>query len=190
MAIVARLMCSPMRMRFIKFSCRNILPMQSRTHGKYLSSDQWAGKWIRDHSSTGGRIIFSTILPTLGWPPLIWDQWYWSGTSGRSCTILWHWLRVGWDWSGTSGTYSETDFVSVQYWSGTSESGTYYDADFGSVETSMGPVVHSLRLRYWSGTSGRSGTYYEADFGSAETGLGPVVCTLRLTLSQWRMILV
>ena len=73
----------------------------------------------------------------------------------------------------------------VQYWSGTSESGTYYDA-----ETGLGPVVHSLRLRYWSGTSGRSGTYYEADFGSAKTGLGPVVRTLRLTLSQWRMILV
>ena len=80
--------------------------------------------------------------------------------------------------------------MSVQYWSGTSESGTYYDADFGSVETGLGPVVHSLRLRYWSGTSGRSGTYYEADFGLAETGLGPVIRTLRLTLSQWRMILV
>ena len=58
----------------------------------------------------------------------------------------------------------------MQYWSGTSESGTYYDADFGSVETGLGPVVHSLRLQYWFGTSGRSGTYYEADFGSAETG--------------------
>jgi len=77
--------------------------------------------------------------------------------------------------------------VSVQYWSATSESGTYYDTDFGSVETGLGPVVHSLRLRYWSGTSG---TYYEADFRLAETGLGVVVCTLRLTLSQWRMILV
>ena len=91
-------------------------------------------------------------------------------------------------WSGTSGTYSETDFVSVQCWSGTSESGTYYDTNFGSVETSLGPVVHSLRLRYWSGTSGRSGTYYEADFESVETGLGLVVCTLRLTSGQWRMI--
>ena len=71
----------------------------------------------------------------------------------------------------------------VQYWSGTSESGTYYDADFRSVETGLGPVVHSLRLRYWSGTSGRSGTYYEVDFGSVETSLGPVICTPRLTLS-------
>jgi len=68
--------------------------------------------------------------------------------------------------------------VSVQYWSRTSESGTYYDADFRSVETGLGPVVHSLKLRYWSGTSGRSGTYYEADFGLAEIGLGPVVHTL------------
>jgi len=48
--------------------------------------------------------------------------------------------------------------VSVQYWSGTSEIGTYYDADFGSIETGLGPVVHSLRLRYWFGTSGRSCT--------------------------------
>jgi len=48
--------------------------------------------------------------------------------------------------------------VSMQYWFGTSESGTYYDADFGSVETGLGPVVHSLRLRYWSRTSGRSCT--------------------------------
>ena len=70
--------------------------------------------------------------------------------------------------------------MSVQYWFGTSGSGTYYDADFGSVETGLGPVVHSLRLRYWSATSGRSGTYYEADFGLVETGLGPVVHSLRL----------
>ena len=66
----------------------------------------------------------------------------------------------------------------------------YYDADFRSVETGLGPVIHSLTLRYWFGTNGRSGTYYEVDFGSFETGLGPMVCTLRLTLSQWRMILV
>ena len=64
----------------------------------------------------------------------------------------------------------------------------YYDVDFGSVETGLGPVVHSLSLRYWSGTSGRSGTHYDADFGSVETGLGPVVCTLRLTSTQWRMV--
>ena len=71
----------------------------------------------------------------------------------------------------------------MQYWSGTSESGTYYDADFGSVETSLGPVVRSLRLQHWSGTSGRSGTYYDAAFGSVETCMGLVVRTLRLTLS-------
>lgn len=80
--------------------------------------------------------------------------------------------------------------MTVQYRSGTSESGTYYDADFGSVVTSLGLVVHSLRLRYWSRTKGRSGTYYEADFVLAEVGLGLVVRTLRLTLSQWWMILV
>ena len=40
MAIVAGLMCSPVRTGLIKFSCRGILPMQSGTHGKYLSSDQ------------------------------------------------------------------------------------------------------------------------------------------------------
>ena len=78
----------------------------------------------------------------------------------------------------------------MQDWFGTSESGTYYDADFGLVKTGLGPMVHSLRLQYWSGTSGRSGTYYDADFELVETGLGPVLCTLRLTLSQWRMILV
>ena len=70
--------------------------------------------------------------------------------------------------------------MSVQYWSGTSESGTYYDTDFELVETGLGLVVHSLKLQYWSGTSGRSGTYYEADFGSVETGLGPVVHSLKL----------
>ena len=40
----------------------------------------------RDHSSIDGRITVSTVLPMLGWPSLIWDQWYWSRTSGRSCT--------------------------------------------------------------------------------------------------------
>ena len=75
--------------------------------------------------------------------------------------------------------------MSVQDWSGTSESRTYYDADFGSVETGLGPVVHSLSLRYWSGISGKSHTYYDADFGLVETGLGPVVHTLGLTLSQY-----
>jgi len=78
--------------------------------------------------------------------------------------------------------------VSVQDWSGTSESRTYYDADFGSVETGLGPVVHSLSLRYWSGISGKSHTYYDADFGLVETSLGLVVCTLSLTSGQWRMV--
>jgi hypothetical protein len=77
--------------------------------------------------------------------------------------------------------------VSVQDWSGTSESRTYYDADFRSVETGLGPVVHSLSLRYWSGTS-ESRTYYDADFGLVETSLGLVVRTLRLTSGQWRMV--
>ena len=44
------------------------------------------GNEVRDHSSTDGCIAVSTILPTLGWPSLIWDEWYWFGTSGRSCT--------------------------------------------------------------------------------------------------------
>jgi len=44
------------------------------------------GNEVRDHSSTDGRIVVSTVLPTLGCPPLIWDQWDWSGTSSRSCT--------------------------------------------------------------------------------------------------------
>ena len=83
---------------------------------------------------------------------------YWSRTSGRSCTPYDIDFELVEDWFGTSGTYSETNFVSVQDWSGTSESGTYYDADFGSVETGLGPMVHSLSLRYWSGTSGRSCT--------------------------------
>jgi len=72
----------------------------------------------------------------------------------------------------------------VHNWSGTSESGTYYDADFESVETGLRPVVNSLRLRYWFGTSDRSCTYHDADFGSVETGLGPVLHTLRLTSGQ------
>ena len=81
--------------------------------------------------------------------------------------------------------------MSVQYWSRTSESGTYYDTDFGLVETGLGPLVHSLRLRYWSGTSGRSGTYLEADFGSVETGLGlvvGVVPTMKLTSGRLRFV--
>jgi len=36
--------------------------------------------------------------------------------------------------------------VLMQDWFGTRESGMYYDVDFGSVETSLGLVVHSLRL--------------------------------------------
>ena len=78
--------------------------------------------------------------------------------------------------------------MSVQDWSGTSESRTYYDADFGSIEIGLGPVVHSLSLRYWSGTSGKSRTYYDADFGLVETSLGLVVRTLSLTSGQWRMV--
>lgn len=78
--------------------------------------------------------------------------------------------------------------MSMQDFSGTSESRTYYDVDFRLVETGLGPIVHSLKLRYWSGTSSRSGTYYDIDFGSVETGLGPVVRTLSLTSGQWRMV--
>ena len=103
------------------------------------------------NSTIDGRIIVSTVLPMLGWPPLIWDQWYWFGTSGRSCTILWRWLRVGWDWSGISGTYSETDFESV-------------GDDIG-----LGPLeLYSLWRWLWVGWdwSGTSGTYSETDFES------------------------
>ena len=69
----------------------------------------------RDHSSTDGRIVVSTVLPMLGWPSLIWDQWYWFGTSGRSCTHYDTDFGSVEDWSGTSGTHSEIDFESVWY---------------------------------------------------------------------------
>jgi len=52
----------------------------------------------------------------LGWPSLIWDQWYWSRTS-------------------ESGTYYDTDFGSVEDWFGTS--GTHSETDFGLVENGM-----------------------------------------------------
>ena len=75
----------------------------------------------------------------------------------------------------TSGTYSETDFGSVEDWFGTScRSCTYYDADFGSVETGLGPVVHTPRL-----TSCQ-----------CSTSLGPVrvVHTMKLTSGQLRLV--
>jgi len=44
------------------------------------------GNGVRDHSSTiDGRIVVSTVLPMIGWPPLIWDQYEWFET--LSCDI-------------------------------------------------------------------------------------------------------
>jgi len=93
------------------------------------------GNEDRDHSSTDGRIVVSIVLPMLGWPSLIWYQWYWSGTCGRSCTHYDTDFESVEDWSGTSGTYSKTDFESAKYWYGTNgRSCTYYDTEFGSVD--------------------------------------------------------
>ena len=88
---------------------------------------------------------------------MIWDQCYWSATSGRSCT------------------HYDTNFGSVEDWSGTN--GTHFEIDLELVDDDigLGPVVGivpSMTL-----TSGQ-----------LRTGLGPVVHTLRLTLSQWRTV--
>jgi len=66
MVIVARLMCSPVRTGLIKFSYQNILPMKYGTHGSASHLINEKGNEVRDHSSTDGHIIVSTILPTLG----------------------------------------------------------------------------------------------------------------------------
>jgi len=42
--LCSRTISSHVRIGLIKFSYQGILPMQSGTHGKYLSSDQWAGQ--------------------------------------------------------------------------------------------------------------------------------------------------
>ena len=136
------------------------------------------GNEDRDHSGTDGRIAVSTVLLMLGWPSVIWDQWYWSGTSGRSCTHYDTNFGFVEYWFGTSGTYSEIDFESVEYWSGTSgRSCTHYDTDFGSVEDWSGTSGTYFEtdfepVEYWSGTSGRSCTYYHTDFGSVEDWSG------------------
>lgn len=141
------------------------------------------GNEDRDHSSSDGRIIVSTMLPILGWTSLTWDQWYWYMTSCRSCT------------------YYDTDFGSLETSLGLVVQTVRLTS--GQWRAGLWPVrvVHTMKLTsgqlglvwdqwytlwdwwYWCGTSSRSGSHYEAEFGSVETILGPVVCTLILNLS-------
>ena len=66
MVIVAGLMCSPVRIGLISSPVEASYPcslglMRSTSH---LINEQ--GNEVRDHSSTNGCIVVSTILPTLG----------------------------------------------------------------------------------------------------------------------------
>ena len=74
MAIVAGLMFSPVRIGFISSPVKASYPCNLELMGStsHLINEQ--GNEVRDHSSTDGRIVVSTLLPTLRCPPLIWDQ--------------------------------------------------------------------------------------------------------------------
>ena len=66
MAIVAGLMCSPVRTGLISSPVEASYPCSLGLMGStsHLINEQ--GNEVRDHSSTDGRIIVSTVLPTLG----------------------------------------------------------------------------------------------------------------------------
>ena len=66
MAIVAGLMCSPMRTRLISSPVEASYPCSLGFMGStsHLINEQ--GNEVRDHSSADGCIIVSTVLPMLG----------------------------------------------------------------------------------------------------------------------------
>ena len=66
MAIVAGLMCSPVRTGLISSPVEASYPCSLGLMGStsHLINEQ--GNEVRDHSSTDGRIVVSTVLPTLG----------------------------------------------------------------------------------------------------------------------------
>ena len=66
MAIVAGLMCSPVRTGLISSPVEASYPCSLGLMGStsHLINEQ--GNEVRDHSSTDGRIVVSTVLPMLG----------------------------------------------------------------------------------------------------------------------------
>jgi len=66
MAIVAGLMCSPMRPGLMCSPWEASYPCSLGLMGStsHLINEQ--GNEVRDHSSTNGRIVVSTVFPTLG----------------------------------------------------------------------------------------------------------------------------
>ena len=66
MAIVAGLMCSPMRTGLNSSPVEASYPCSLGLMGStsHLINEQ--GNEVRDHSSTNGCIVVSTVLPTLG----------------------------------------------------------------------------------------------------------------------------
>ena len=75
MEIVARLMCSPMRTGLISSPVEASYPCSLGLMGSTSHLINEKGNEDRDHSSSiDGSIVVSTILPMIGLPPLIGDQ--------------------------------------------------------------------------------------------------------------------